>query len=233
MTAIDPAKTLRRALFLDRDGVINVEKNYVYRIEDFEFLPGIFELTATARDLGFALVVVTNQAGIGRGCYTETDYQRLTDWMLGEFRSRGVVIDRVYHCPYHPTAGIGEYLRESFDRKPNPGMILRAQQDLGLDLPGCILLGDKDSDIAAGRAAGVGHLLLLGQADQAPEGRIVASPHQHSGVDRTPGTSTDSIPTHAGATACSQCTDASDFVVVSDLNRAREWLRTNFAAAWM
>jgi D-glycero-D-manno-heptose 1,7-bisphosphate phosphatase len=151
----------RRALFLDRDGVINVEKNYVHRIEDFEFLPGVFELTAEAAGLGLALVVVTNQAGIGRGYYTEADFQRLTDWMLGEFRSRGVNIDRVYHCPFHPTAGLGEYQRESFDRKPNPGMILRARQDLGLDLGGSVLIGDKETDMAAGRAAGVGHLLLL------------------------------------------------------------------------
>jgi len=159
---------LRRALFLDRDGVINVEKNYVHRIEDFEFLPGIFELCATARDLGLVLLVVTNQAGIGRGYYTEADFQRLTEWMLGQFRSRGIVIERVYHCPYHPTAGIGEYRRESFDRKPNPGMILRARDELGLDLSGSILLGDKDSDMAAGRAAGVGHLLLLqAQTDEA------------------------------------------------------------------
>jgi len=152
---------VRRALFLDRDGVINVEKNYVHRIEDFEFLPGIFDLTATARDLGLALVVITNQAGIGRGYYSEADFQRLTDWMLSEFRSRGIDIERVYHCPYHPTAGVGEYLRESFDRKPNPGMILRAREDLKLDLGSSVLLGDKESDMAAGRAAGVGHLLLL------------------------------------------------------------------------
>jgi D-glycero-D-manno-heptose 1,7-bisphosphate phosphatase len=167
----------RRALFLDRDGVINVEKNYVHRIEDFEFLPGIFELTATARDLGFALVVVTNQAGIGRGYYTEADFQRLTAWMLGEFRSRGIDIERVYHCPYHPTAGVGEYLRESFDRKPNPGMILRARQDLGLDLANSVLLGDKESDMAAGRAAGVGHLLLLRHGtdtlDALPDGVVI------------------------------------------------------------
>lgn len=151
----------RRALFLDRDGVINVEKNYVHRIEDFEFLPGIFELCATARELDYLLVVITNQAGIGRGYYTEADFQRLTDWMLGEFRAHGIDIARVYHCPYHSTAGLGEYKRESFDRKPNPGMILRARQDLGLDLGGSILLGDKDSDIEAGRAAGVGHLIKL------------------------------------------------------------------------
>lgn len=151
----------RRALFLDRDGVINVEKNYVYRIEDFEFLPGIFDLCATARQLDMRLVVITNQAGIGRGYYSEADFQRLTEWMLGEFHLRGIDIDRVYHCPYHPTAGVGAYRRDSFDRKPNPGMILRARDELGLELEGSVLIGDKGSDIAAGRAAGVGHLLLL------------------------------------------------------------------------
>lgn len=153
---------LRRALFLDRDGVINVEKNYVHRIKDFEFMPGIFELCRAARDRGLALVVVTNQAGIGRGYYSEADYQRLTAWMLGEFEARGITLDAVHHCPYHPTAGIGDYRRESFDRKPNPGMLLKARDALGLDLRRSLLIGDKVSDIAAGRAAGVGHLLLLG-----------------------------------------------------------------------
>ena len=154
-------QTQAKALFLDRDGVINVEKNYVYRIEDFEFMPGIFELCATARDIGFRLVVVTNQAGIGRGYYGEPEFEHLTRWMLSQFQDRNVIIDRVYHCPYHPTAGIGEYRRESFDRKPNPGMLLRAQRDLGLDVASSVLLGDKDSDIEAGRAAGIGHLLKL------------------------------------------------------------------------
>lgn len=150
-----------RALFLDRDGVINVEKNYVYRIEDFEFIDGIFELCAHAQNRGFKLIVITNQAGIGRGYYTEADFQHLTDWMLDAFRERGIAIDRVYHCPFHPTAGIGEYRRESFDRKPNPGMILQAWKDLDLDLSQCVLIGDKDSDIEAGRAAGVGCLIKL------------------------------------------------------------------------
>lgn len=155
----------RRALFLDRDGVINVEKNYVHRIEDFEFIPGIFELCACARDLGFVLVVVTNQAGIARGFYSEADFERLTKWMLGEFRERGIEIARVYHCPYHPTAGIGDYRQESFDRKPQPGMFLKARDELGLDLAGSVLVGDKDSDIEAGRAAGVGTLIKLAASD--------------------------------------------------------------------
>lgn len=160
----------RPALFLDRDGVVNVEKNYVHRVEDFEFVPGIFELCRCATDLGFRLVVVTNQAGIGRGYYTEADFQALTAWMLEQFRGRGIEFADVYHCPFHPTAGVGPYRRESFDRKPNPGMLLKAAADLRLDLGRSAFVGDKESDMAAGRAAGVGHLIqLVGNAmAQAP-----------------------------------------------------------------
>lgn len=158
----------RAALFLDRDGVVNVERNYVHRIEDFEFVPGIFELCSSAVALGYLPVVVTNQAGIGRGYYTEADFQSLTAWMRAQFRSRGVDIAGVYHCPYHPSAGVGAYRRESFDRKPNPGMLLRAAHDLRLDLARSAFVGDKDSDMAAGRAAGVRHLLWLTGLDSAP-----------------------------------------------------------------
>jgi D-glycero-D-manno-heptose 1,7-bisphosphate phosphatase len=150
-----------RALFLDRDGVINVDRHYVHRVEDFEFVPGIFELCADAQASGYRLVVVTNQAGIARGYYTEADFQRLTQWMVDAFARRSVVLDRVYHCPYHPTAGLGDYRRESFDRKPNPGMLLRARDELGLDMARSAFVGDKDSDMEAGRRAGVGRLIKL------------------------------------------------------------------------
>jgi D-glycero-D-manno-heptose 1,7-bisphosphate phosphatase len=156
---------MQRALFLDRDGVINVEKNYVWRIEDFEFTPGIFDLCAIAQRNGLVPIVVTNQAGIGRGYYTERDFQRLTEWMLDRFTEQGIRIGRVYHCPFHPAEGIGAYRCESYDRKPNPGMILRAKAEFQLDLSASVLVGDKESDIAAGRAAGVGYnLKLLHQA---------------------------------------------------------------------
>lgn len=151
----------RKALFLDRDGVINVDSNYVHRVEDFEFLPGIFDLCNAAAERGYLIVVVTNQAGIGRGYYTEADFEHLTTWMVGAFRQRGVDIARVYHCPYHPTEGVGEYRRESFDRKPHPGMLLKARDEMGLDLAASVFVGDKDSDMAAGLAAGVGHLIKL------------------------------------------------------------------------
>lgn len=165
MTATTPP---RKALFLDRDGVVNVDRHHVHRIEDFEFVPGIFELCRRAVALGHRLVVVTNQAGIARGYYTEADFERLTQWMLGAFRERGIGIDRVYHCPYHPTAGIGDYRRESFERKPNPGMLLRARDELGLDLSRSAFVGDQDTDMQAGRRAGVGTLIRLVAAGAPP-----------------------------------------------------------------
>lgn len=155
---------MRSALLLDRDGVINIEKDYVYQISDFEFVDGIFELCHQAADAGMAIVVVTNQAGIGRGYYTENQFWALTDWMCDRFSERGITIDVVYFCPYHPEHGVGAYRRESFDRKPKPGMILRARADLDLDLDHSILVGDKVSDIAAARAAGVGRTVLLNGA---------------------------------------------------------------------
>lgn len=150
-----------KALFLDRDGVINVERCYVHRPEDFEFRDGIFDLCRAAESLGYLLVVVTNQAGIARGYYSESDFLELTDWMIRRFAEQKVRISRVYHCPYHPVHGIGPYRLDSPDRKPNPGMLLRAQADLDLDLTLCVLIGDQLSDIQAAVAAGVGTRILL------------------------------------------------------------------------
>ena len=151
----------RKALLLDRDGVINVERNYVHRRDAFEFVPGIFDLCRSAQRLDYLLIVVTNQAGIGRGYFSEADFVELMDWMIDKFAQNDVRIARSYHCPYHPVFGVGEYKRESFDRKPNPGMLLRAKSELDLDLGSSILIGDKLSDIQAGRAAGVGTAILF------------------------------------------------------------------------
>jgi D-glycero-D-manno-heptose 1,7-bisphosphate phosphatase len=158
-----------KAIFLDRDGVVNVEKNYVNRIEDFEFIDGIFEFCALVQQLDFKIFIITNQAGIGRGYYTIDDFDRLTDWMLAQFKAHGIHIEKVYYCPYHPTAGVGAYRKSSYDRKPNPGMILKAQREFDLDLSKSILVGDKDSDLEAGRAAGVNWNLKLSHDRNAPD----------------------------------------------------------------
>jgi D-glycero-D-manno-heptose 1,7-bisphosphate phosphatase len=148
------------ALFLDRDGVINIDHGYVSSKENFEFVDGIFGLCQTARRLGYLIFVVTNQAGIGRGYYTEQDFIKLTEWMCGVFSDKGVVIDSVYFCPSHPEHGVGEYKIDSPYRKPGPGMIFQAAEEFGVDLASSVLVGDKETDIQAGIAAGVGCNLL-------------------------------------------------------------------------
>jgi D-glycero-D-manno-heptose 1,7-bisphosphate phosphatase len=158
----------RRALFLDRDGVINVDHGYVHRREDFHFQPGIFDLCRAAQALGYLVVVVTNQAGIARGYYTESALLELTDWMIHAFAERQICIARVYYCPFHPVHGLGAYKRDSADRKPKPGMLLRAQADLDLDLAASVLVGDTVSDIGAASAAGVGTKILLRSATAPP-----------------------------------------------------------------
>jgi D-glycero-D-manno-heptose 1,7-bisphosphate phosphatase len=145
-----------KALFLDRDGVVNKEKNYLYKIEDFEFIDGVFETCRYFQDKGYLLIIITNQAGIARGKYTEEDYQFLTSWMIQEFEKEDIVISKVYHCPHHPN-----FSGKCECRKPNIGMILQAQQEFDIDLSQSILVGDKNSDIEAGVNAGIGKNYLV------------------------------------------------------------------------
>ncbi|MDG0980804.1 MAG: HAD family hydrolase [Halieaceae bacterium] len=144
-----------RALFLDRDGVINHDDGYTSRPEDFKFIDGIFDLCRAAKQSGYLLIVVTNQAGIGRGYYTEQDFFVLTAWMCARFEAEGAPITEVFFCPDHPEHGIGSYKKDSFDRKPNPGMLLRAAEKYGISLHDSIIVGDKDSDMQAAERAGV------------------------------------------------------------------------------
>jgi D-glycero-D-manno-heptose 1,7-bisphosphate phosphatase len=172
------ATTARRpALFLDRDGVINVDHGYVWRIEEVEFVDGIFDLVGAAHRLGYLVVVVTNQAGIGRGFYSEADFNRLMDWIRTEFERRSGAIDAVYYCPYHPEHGIGAYRRDSDCRKPAPGMFLSAAKDLEIDLTRSVMVGDKPSDAEAARAAGVGTRLSL--SVRGDEASALAIPIRH------------------------------------------------------
>ena len=151
----------RRAAFLDRDGVINLDHGYVYRPEDFDFVPGTLEAARELARQGYALVVITNQSGIGRGLYTEADFAVVTQWMKQKFAEAGAPLAGVYFCPHHPTDAVGEYRRDCDCRKPAPGMILRAARELGLDLARSVLFGDRRSDLVAAQAAGVPRRFLL------------------------------------------------------------------------
>lgn len=171
--------TGRRALFLDKDGVINVNHGYVCTPERTDFIDGIFGLCRTSTRHGFLNVVVTNQAGIARGYYSERQFLAYMDWVRGEFRERGAQLDAVYYCPHHPVHGLGEYLRDCECRKPKPGMLLAAQRDLALDLAGSMLLGDSASDAAAAASAGIGRIFMLGTGALSSD---VAQPAGPSGI---------------------------------------------------
>jgi D-glycero-D-manno-heptose 1,7-bisphosphate phosphatase len=147
---------MRKALFLDRDGVINVDKNYVYKISDFEFTDGIFELCRKYQEGGYIIIVVTNQAGIARKIFSEDDFLILTEWMILQFKEKGINIKKVYYCPHHP-----DFTGECFCRKPNPGLLLRAQKEYDIDMSESVLIGDKQSDILAGEKAGIKTLLYM------------------------------------------------------------------------
>ena len=155
---------MRPALFLDRDGVINQDIGYLHRAEDCRFIDGIFDLVAAANLAGHAVVVVTNQAGIARGYYSEAEFLAFSGWMLDRFGERGARIDRIYHCPHHPEAGQGPLGIACACRKPAPGMILSAATDLDLDLAASTLIGDSEKDLEAAAHAGVAHRYLLDPA---------------------------------------------------------------------
>jgi D-glycero-D-manno-heptose 1,7-bisphosphate phosphatase len=168
------------AAFLDRDGVINIDHGYVVRREEFAWVPGVREAAAQLHRAGFALVVVTNQSGIGRGMYSEADFLALTDWMRAEFAAAGAPLAGAYFCPHHPTDAVGAFRTACRCRKPAPGMLLDAARDLRLDLARSILFGDKVSDLQAAVAAGVPQRVLLatngnGAPEGAPAGLATAS----------------------------------------------------------
>lgn len=152
---------LRPAVFLDRDGVINEDIGYLHRIEQFRFTPGALQAARQLYDMGYALVVVTNQSGIARGFYTEADFQRLTEWMSEQFRAAGAPLTAVYHCPHPPAADDCE---RCDCRKPLPGMLLKAATEHQLDLGRSVMVGDKEDDVRAGRNAAVQLAVRIGPA---------------------------------------------------------------------
>lgn len=149
------------AVFIDRDGVLNVDHGYVYEVDDFEFIEGAIEACQQIKQKGYLLILVTNQSGIGRGYYTEAEFHNLTEWMDWSLADRGVDLDGIYYCPHHPEAEVAEFKQECDCRKPAPGMLLTAAKELKVNMAKSYFVGDKTADIMAGKAAGVATNVLV------------------------------------------------------------------------
>ena len=147
---------MQKAVFLDRDGVINVDKAYVYKIEDFEFCESVFEVLRHFQKLGYLLIIVTNQSGIGRGYYREEDFQTLSAWMRNELLEAKITLDAIYHCPHAPEANCE-------CRKPKSGMFEEAIKTFDIDVKSSWMIGDKTSDIEAAMGAKIENTILLGE----------------------------------------------------------------------
>ena len=149
------------AIFLDRDGTINVDHGYVHEIDEFEFIEGVIDAMRQLKEMGYALVVVTNQSGIARGKFTEAQFETLTEWMDWSLADRGVDLDGIYYCPHHPQGAVEEYRQTCDCRKPHPGMLISARDYLHIDMAASYMVGDKLEDMQAAAAADVGTKVLV------------------------------------------------------------------------
>ncbi len=149
-----------RVVFLDRDGTINIEKNYLYRIEDFEFIPGAEKAISMLNRSGYQVVVVSNQAGVARGYYTVKDVEKLHNFINMRLKDYGAHIDQFFFCPHHPEAGLGEYKIDCNCRKPKIGMFLQAEKIYQVDKNHSWMIGDNTSDIKAGQRYGIRTILV-------------------------------------------------------------------------
>jgi len=145
---------MEKGIFLDRDGVINIEKNYLYKIEDFEFVDGIFNSLKKIQNLGYKIFVITNQSGIARGYYTLEDFNKLTLWMIEEFKNNEIVISQVELCPHGPND-------DCLCRKPKTKMIENILKNYDIDLKKSWLVGDKSSDILCAKNAGISNTIQV------------------------------------------------------------------------
>jgi len=152
---------LNKALFLDRDGVVNVDNGYVHDITSFHPMPQIFELCQKAISQDYIVIIVTNQAGIGRGFYSEEHFHRFTKRVEKLFLSNNVLISKTYYCPHHPQHGLGQYKKKCGCRKPAPGMFHLAKREFSIDMKNSIMIGDNISDLQAANSSGVGTLILV------------------------------------------------------------------------
>ena len=166
------------AVFLDRDGTINRETEYLHRPEDFVFLDGVEEALKRLKAAGYLLIVVTNQSGVGRGFYTMAAVEQLHAHLQRELRKCGTAIDAFYCCPHHPAAKLPDFRKDCGCRKGRPGLLLQAAAEHDIDLPRSFMVGDKISDVEAGRAAGCQAILVETGYGQA-ESRNLRDPHVH------------------------------------------------------
>ncbi|MCR4755396.1 MAG: HAD family hydrolase [Lachnospiraceae bacterium] len=149
-----------KAVFLDRDGTINVEKHYLYRQEDFEYIPGVVDALRKLQKLGYILIIISNQSGIARGYYTEDDYARLDEWMKEDLKQKGIDIAASYYCPHHPEAKIAEYRCVCKCRKPGTELFWRAKEEYNIDMDVSFAIGDKLRDLAICKESDVKGILL-------------------------------------------------------------------------
>ena len=150
-----------KALFLDRDGVINSDYVHVFKKEDINFIEGIFDLVRDAKKKGYLVIIITNQAGIAKKIYSEDEFINLMKWMLNQFLIRNAIIDDYFYCPYHPEFQEFKYKDYKYDRKPYPGMLLKAKYKYNIDMEKSIFIGDKLTDMIAGEKANVGKLIYF------------------------------------------------------------------------
>lgn len=153
---------MKKAVFFDRDGVINKDYGYVGTLERFKFLPSVKEALASIKQMGYLTILVTNQSGIARGIYTVDDFDTVTEFMQGELSASHAEFDGIYFCPHHPQASVAAFRCECTCRKPQPEMLLWAQKEFDLDLEHSIMVGDHATDIEAGQNAGLKNLILVG-----------------------------------------------------------------------
>jgi len=148
-----------KAIFLDRDGVLIKEVGYLGSVENAEFLPNVFSALKKI-DISYALIIVSNQAGIAKGMYTEEDYKSVNTWLVDSLKEEGILIAASYFCPHHPEASVEAYKKVCDCRKPGNGMLKKAEKDLNIDLKNSWMIGDKSSDILAGSKAGCKTILV-------------------------------------------------------------------------
>lgn len=152
---------VKKAVFLDRDGTINIETNYLYKVEEFIFIEGAAEAIKIFHDLGYTVIVITNQAGVARGYYSESDIEKLHDYIDTELQKKGTYIDAYYYCPHHPKGVVKEYAIICNCRKPKTGMIERAALEWNIELGESIIVGDKEIDVQTGKNAGIKRSVLV------------------------------------------------------------------------